>query len=387
MSAGDDSKKWIAAQTALALLRGGVGVAEDQAKETLIQSAASGLAATRCRRLRWEPQFADNGQGNQKDDADIPPPFWVEFLTYPDNRKSENWAFGNFSVYSSKRWQSPGYMHTLGVEFAEAEVRALIPPGQQAADAPATAAEPPPAQDGSDLSAGASAAKQPPRSLPPAPASTARSVPAPPSQNDGNGNDITQEEYDEWWEPGRLLRALPASWTLDTKMGTIADLMEDGLIVAVADSIVIPPHPPASLLALPKAIWTGWACLADRHFWDAGKREVFKDHKHYRGPAFRAYRIRLDAKGVSRHLPDAVRGGRPGNAPSVPENVPSASAQPVTAAEVDAWHRALSPEDQALGHTKLWRKARDDHPGRKLVRKLIDPFVKDRPTGRKPKPK
>jgi hypothetical protein len=59
----------------------------------------------------------------------------------------------------------------------------------------------------------------------------------------------------------------------------------------------------------------------------------------------------------------------------------------VTDAEVRAWHATLSVEDKALGLHKLWRKARDDHPGRKLVRKLVEPFASGRKTGRKAKPR
>jgi hypothetical protein len=344
---------------------------------------------------------------------------------------------------------------------------------------------------------------------------------------------ISAEEYRGWLEPSQVLASLPSDWSRDTKIRTIAKRLQDGLIRAVAETIVVDGEAESYLL-IPRESWAGWAFLVDTDFWNAGDREVYGDAPEFT-VAFRGYGVRLDPKAVSRLSPPgprpeieaippdplASRDVRPeaeksdddarwllareaaellaplydfpslarealidlaaagsvttwcaryilpqpqenpalrinqkhhvpvgfwgrfddaanretedwalGNfsvrfrsdldillakalgvmfsendlcglrelrsafSPSPPDqdaaHAPtnmetlSDAAPSVSPAEVDAWYTALTADDQALGHAKLWRKAKADHPGRKLVRKLIDPLVEGRPTGRKP---
>ncbi len=118
----------------------------------------------------------------------------------------------------------------------------------------------------------------------------------------GGGNDISEEEYRGWFEPGELLDALPADWSRQTKISNVANLLQDGLVRAVAEEIVSNGET-AQLCALPHSIWRGWASMVDDAFWDSGLREVFGDHKHYRGLPFRAYRVRLERGAAETRLP------------------------------------------------------------------------------------
>ncbi len=70
--------------------------------------------------------------------------------------------------------------------------------------------------------------------------------------------------------------------------------------------------------------------------------------------------------------------------PPNPKNVPETGAIDVAGTEIDAWYRSLSSEERGLGLAKLWAKAKADHAPRKVVRKLVEPFVQGRKTGRKP---
>jgi hypothetical protein len=59
-------------------------------------------------------------------------------------------------------------------------------------------------------------------------------------------------------------------------------------------------------------------------------------------------------------------------------------ANPVTVQEIETWHETLSEADRSLGVTALWAKAKTDHPGRHLPRKLVEPFGKGRSNGHRP---
>jgi hypothetical protein len=60
-------------------------------------------------------------------------------------------------------------------------------------------------------------------------------------------------------------------------------------------------------------------------------------------------------------------------------------ANPMTVQEINTWHRGLSKAEKSLGVTALWRRARDDNPGRHIPRKLVEPFGKGRGTGHRRK--
>jgi hypothetical protein len=355
MAAGDDSKTWIAAQAALALLTGGAGVAEDQAKETLIQGAASGLVAARCRRLRWEPQFADKGSGTQKDDAEVPPPFWVDFLTWPDNRKAENWAFGNFSVYSSDRYSSPGYMHTLGVEFAEAEVRSFLPPGPRAEPWQAQRAKPPP------------------------PASSARSVaprdwtPEVASDEPSAQFDVDPAEFEGWVTPGDVLKRL-GGWN-ETNLTAIAHRIQDGYLTTAARRVTLPKvkHEYFELL---NGFYKGWGFLADPSFWKHGDTEMWnKDSgRDLRG---RAYGVKIKPVDLAKEFPDlyghkgpsvvsvtlsSVIGGpvpQPSR-PSTPATKSAARTRALTDEALVDWYRRWLPQNPRAVH-HVTKRAAEGH--------------------------
>jgi hypothetical protein len=75
---------------------------------------------------------------------------------------------------------------------------------------------------------------------------------------------------------------------------------------------------------------------------------------------------------------------RPSGSDGARRKRPSRGA-PVTEPEIREWYAALSPDDKVLGLAKLWDKSKRDHRPRHVVRKLIEPFVEGRKTGRKPK--
>jgi len=116
---------------------------------------------------------------------------------------------------------------------------------------------------------------------------------------------ITEEEYLRWYNPHQVLDMLPKGWSYDTAVRTIANSLGDGLLVAVAETIVVGGKS-ENYFVMPASTWRGWACLADPDFWSAGTREHHADSPRYRAPnvaAFRAYRIRLDPIGVAKLVP------------------------------------------------------------------------------------
>lgn len=52
---------------------------------------------------------------------------------------------------------------------------------------------------------------------------------------------------------------------------------------------------------------------------------------------------------------------------------------------VKAWYENLPPVDKARGLRDLWNLVREAHPEHWVLRKHVDPFVKNRPRGRPPK--
>jgi len=61
---------------------------------------------------------------------------------------------------------------------------------------------------------------------------------------------------------------------------------------------------------------------------------------------------------------------------------PRAAKDYVSEAQVVAWHKSLSPQDQARGFRWLWRAARDAHSPRQVYKKHVLRFVEGRPKGR-----
>lgn len=70
---------------------------------------------------------------------------------------------------------------------------------------------------------------------------------------------------------------------------------------------------------------------------------------------------------------------------SMAAHLPRARANPVTNSEIRAWYRALAKADKTLGVLALWARAKADHPGRHLPRKLVEQFGAGRSNGHRAK--
>jgi hypothetical protein len=62
-------------------------------------------------------------------------------------------------------------------------------------------------------------------------------------------------------------------------------------------------------------------------------------------------------------------------------------ANPMTDREIKAWHRSLSRAEKTLGVLALWKRAKEDNPGRHIPRKLVEQFGEGRSNGHRAKTK
>lgn len=111
------------------------------------------------------------------------------------------------------------------------------------------------------------------------------------------GDDELKAEYDTWFTPaevlGRQSRQVPA----ESLVRTVASSLADGLMRAIAETMIIPPNAPQSYFELAPRVWRHWPCLADQDFWALGTFERSADSPGMREaglPRFRAYRVRLE---------------------------------------------------------------------------------------------
>ncbi|MDB5467329.1 MAG: hypothetical protein JWQ46_2091 [Phenylobacterium sp.] len=236
------------------------------------------------------------------------------------------------------------------------------------------------------------------------------SAPAPPPPEEP-ANPGRKAEYDEWYTPAEVLSAYSAIFPAETLIRTVAHSLEDGMIRAIARRVVREGEEQSEYAEVPAKAWKGWACLADTDFWTAGTLQRYADEQGFRSTGlkpFRAHRIRLQRSGVDELRHGAVR------PPSATERIvqallkpvpvrlgpatpglldltasPPAQAQgrqrkrnkPLTDVEIKDWHERLTEAERSLSIEALWARAKTDHPGRHLPRKMVEHFGSGRTNG------
>lgn len=129
----EDGRIWLAAPEALALIAL-LYTHPNLAKAALIDQAAAGLLASRCRRFIYQPP--DGAEPETHDHYDMPLGFWQQFdQTY--RRRLEDWSIGNFDL-SQVDDDSVTLARAHGVKFLDDDLRTLPGvPSRSAAPAPA----------------------------------------------------------------------------------------------------------------------------------------------------------------------------------------------------------------------------------------------------------
>jgi hypothetical protein len=111
------------------------------------------------------------------------------------------------------------------------------------------------------------------------------------------GEDELKAEYDTWFTPAEVLGRHSRQVPSESLVRTVASSLADGLMRAIAETIVIPPNAPQSYFELAPRVWRHWACLSDQDFWSLGTLERSAESPGMREaglPRFRAYRVRLE---------------------------------------------------------------------------------------------
>jgi len=122
------------------------------------------------------------------------------------------------------------------------------------------------------------------------------------------GEDELKSEYDTWFTPAEVLGRHSRQVPSESLVRTVASSLADGLMRAIAETIVIPPNGPQSYFELAPRVWRHWACLADQDFWALGTLERSAHSAGMREaglPHFRAYRVRLERTKVERIMDGA----------------------------------------------------------------------------------
>jgi hypothetical protein len=111
------------------------------------------------------------------------------------------------------------------------------------------------------------------------------------------GEHELKAEYDTWLTPAEVLGRQSRQVPRESLVRTVASSLADGLMRAIAETMIIPPNAPQSYFELAPRVWRHWACLADQDFWSLGTLERSADSPGMREaglPRFRAYRVRLE---------------------------------------------------------------------------------------------
>jgi hypothetical protein len=111
------------------------------------------------------------------------------------------------------------------------------------------------------------------------------------------GEDQLKSEYDTWFTPAEVLDRHSRQVPSESLIRTVASSLADGLMRAIAETMVIPPNAPQSYFELAPRVWRHWACLSDKDFWSLGTLERSAESPGMREaglPRFRAYRVRLE---------------------------------------------------------------------------------------------
>lgn len=225
-------------------------------------------------------------------------------------------------------------------------------------------------------------------------------------REDDEDYDLTEEEFARWLPPGDALSAVRHRLLPDKAKPLILKRIEDEeLFVAarkVRVTVGIEEKHSLPFRRLSKKWWRdGRRGFVADGFWTTGDiRFTEPSTTSFAGAVvLSCVEIRFDPEGVANLLP------KPPALPATPQYVPLGPpgpggipppldldlspkspplrkrANPVTDGEIKAWYANLSETDQSLGVAALWAKAQEDHPGRHLPRKLVDPFGVARSNG------
>jgi hypothetical protein len=122
------------------------------------------------------------------------------------------------------------------------------------------------------------------------------------------GEDDLKAEYDTWFTPAEVLGRHSRQVPSESLVRTVASSLADGLMRAIAETMVIPPNGPQPYFELAPRVWRHWAGLTDQDFWALGTLERLPHHPGMRDaglPHFRAYRVRLERSKVERIMDGA----------------------------------------------------------------------------------
>jgi hypothetical protein len=119
------------------------------------------------------------------------------------------------------------------------------------------------------------------------------------------GESEGKTEYDTWFTPAEVLRRHSRQVPQESLIRTVASSLADGLLRAIAETMVIPPNEPQTYFELAPRVWRRWASLSDQDFWALGTLERSADSPGMREaglPHFRAYRVRLERTKIEQIL-------------------------------------------------------------------------------------
>jgi hypothetical protein len=122
------------------------------------------------------------------------------------------------------------------------------------------------------------------------------------------GEDDLKAEYDTWFTPAEVLGRHSRQVPSESLVRTVASSLADGLMRAIAETMVIPPNGPQSYFELAPRVWRHWAGVTDQDFWALGTLERLPHSPGMREaglPHFRAYRVRLERAKVERIMDGA----------------------------------------------------------------------------------
>ncbi len=168
------------------------------------------------------------------------------------------------------------------------------------------------------------------------------------------GEDELKAEYDTWFTPAEVLSRHSRQAPSESLVRTVASSLADGLMRAIAETMVIPPNAPQPYFELAPRVWRHWAGLADQDFWALGTLERLPHSAGMREaglPHFRAYRVRLERSKVERIMDGAFG----------------------PATRLEAMAQALRESEPRQRSSPLSESPRTPAPAKKDPRPKIDP--------------
>ena len=355
-----------------------------------MESAASGAVRTKCRESLIE---GERGSGwRYPEGGAVDRSFWRAFQE-PLAQPHADWGEGNFTAkYRASKGQLQ-WTRLTGVEFNEPDLRKRF--GQTAPLAP----------------------------LPPKPTTPPRQ----PLRAEELPPEPSEEEFFDWLTPAIALGLLSPQLGLDGAVEEmLGRLLADRIRAAGSASYHYEGiYGKDDRAPIPPSWWKyAKAKSPNDHFWRSGSLTFMPKDKTGNIKPIPFFGIKLEREGIYEIL-DAAGVARPStenlNAPNVgyiaklaaqpaikpnedvatdfvARTAPELLAEPplapprrkrenpVTDREIKVWYRGLTTAQKTLGVLALWDRARADHLGRHLPRKLVEQFGKKRSNGHRAKP-